>query len=309
MATVERIPISGMAQTYADAQLGDTFAMDRAGVMGKITYADLSASFINTLGVGTIQFATVAAGFARVTTPSGSRLDLQATAVADTHERTRLERNETSFVQQTGNSAGNTWVTDYSATIGAAGASFHGWRIDGALRFGISDNRTFLQSGAVVASDFIATNVADTHERLRIFKDTAGYGLQTVNAVGDSVITDYSVTVGASGATQHAFQIQGAQRLLVDVSGCTSPAFTLSSDARLKEDIRDLTEAERAAAAKIKTRTFIMKEDGQRKIGYIAQEVIAAMESEGLCAFEYGLVVDGETYAVNYDAINAFRLG
>ena len=33
------------------------------------------------------------------------------------------------------------------------------------------------------------------------------------------------------------------------------------------------------------------------------------MKSEGLCAFEYNLVSDGETYGVYYDAVNAFRLG
>lgn len=83
----------------------------------------------------------------------------------------------------------------------------------------------------------------------------------------------------------------------------------VSSDARLKENIADLTDAERRAASKIKTRTYTLKATGQKKVGYIAQEVIEAMASEGLDAFEYGLVTDGDTYGVDYDAINAFRLG
>jgi hypothetical protein len=51
-----------------------------------------------------------------------------------------------------------------------------------------------------------------------------------------------------------------------------------------------------------------MRDDGRKKIGYIAQEVIEAMASEGLCAFEYGLVSGEEMYGVDMDAINAFRL-
>ena len=52
-----------------------------------------------------------------------------------------------------------------------------------------------------------------------------------------------------------------------------------------------------------------MRDTGQRKVGYVAQEVIEAMASEGIDAFAYGLVTDGEFYGVDMDAINAFRLG
>jgi hypothetical protein len=79
----------------------------------------------------------------------------------------------------------------------------------------------------------------------------------------------------------------------------------VTSDARLKENIRSLNAAEMRAAAKIERRTFTI--NGKRKVGYIAQEIIEAMQSEGLCAFEYGLVSDGETYGVDYDAVTAFR--
>lgn len=83
----------------------------------------------------------------------------------------------------------------------------------------------------------------------------------------------------------------------------------VSSDARLKENIRELNEAERRAAAKIKPKTYTMRDSKKRKVGYIAQEIIEAMASEGLDAIEYGLVELGEDgfYGVDYNAVQAFR--
>lgn len=80
---------------------------------------------------------------------------------------------------------------------------------------------------------------------------------------------------------------------------------SVSSDARLKTEIADLTDAELRAAAKIKVRTFKM--GGKKRVGYVAQEIIEAMKSEGLDAFEYSLVFDGDFLSVDYDAVSAFR--
>lgn len=69
------------------------------------------------------------------------------------------------------------------------------------------------------------------------------------------------------------------------------------SDARQKTDIEDVDVALMRAWSKISYKTFKMRSAVQEKgvnarvhIGLIAQEIIAAFESEGLDAFEYGIV-------------------
>jgi hypothetical protein len=199
------------------------------------------------------------------------------------------------------------------------------------------------------------TDATSTFAQTRLRRDNVSWAIQTASSAGVFVANDYIITHSATGATQHAWNIVGTERLRVTASGITvtgavsisggasitgtlqvnndilpitagvhdigdavlgrfatifltnSP--NVSSDARLKSEIADLTDAERRAAARMKTRTFTMIATGQRKVGYVAQEIIAAMEAEGLDAFAYGLVTDGETYGVDMDAINAFRLG
>lgn len=188
-----------------------------------------------------------------------------------------------------------------------------------------------------------------THNRTGFRRVGADFAITTRNDANSNVSVDYQITHGASGATEHSLRVTGTERLRVQASGIVvsgtvnantgltvggptlpdtsgvrdigsatlgrfasiflSNAPNVSSDARLKADIADLTDAERRAAARMKTRTFTMIATGQRKVGYVAQEIIAAMEAEGLDAFAYGLVTDGETYGVDMDAINAFRLG
>lgn len=176
--------------------------------------------------------------------------------------------------------------------------------------------------------DFKRQADADTHEVTSFTREANLFVMKTRTAADALVSTDYEAAVEADGVAEHVWSTRNVQRLSL-VTGTLRPitsgglalgsttrpfstAFLVSSpnitsDARLKADIADFTEAERRAAGKIKARTFTM--NGQKKIGYIAQEIIAAMASEGLCAFEYGLVTDGETYSVDMDAINAFRLG
>lgn len=66
-----------------------------------------------------------------------------------------------------------------------------------------------------------------------------------------------------------------------------------TSDERAKEDIRELSDAERAVAARCKglVRAFRFKgASGRIHFGMIAQEVAAAFEAEGLDPFAYGIV-------------------
>jgi hypothetical protein len=265
------------------------------------------------------------------------------------------------------NAADSAWISAFSistvaqwlGSVSTSALTSTGGNIDGtvigattpaAATFTGVTAPSFTATGAAAASmDYIATNEADTHERTRLDRNGADFRVTTRNNGGTLVAVDYAMTVGASGATQHAFRVTGTERLRVQSSGivvtgsvnagagltiggptlpdtsgvrdigsstlgrfatiflANSP--NVSSDARLKSDIGDLTDAERRAAARMKTRTFTMIATGQRKVGYVAQEIIAAMQAEGLDAFAYGLVSDGETYGVDMDAINAFRLG
>jgi hypothetical protein len=84
---------------------------------------------------GSTAFNTLVAGFARIQSAAASRLDLQATSVADTHERTRLVRDTTAFRHQTANSGATVAVDDYVAAIGASGATSHTWKVEDVVRF------------------------------------------------------------------------------------------------------------------------------------------------------------------------------
>lgn len=87
----------------------------------------------------------------------------------------------------------------------------------------------------------------------------------------------------------------------------------VSSDARLKEDFADYTEADLAAARKIRGKSFRLKESGRSSSGYVAQEIIDAFVEAGADAarpFELGLVAEGEDgfLGVHYELVNALIL-
>ena len=100
-----------------------------------------------------------------------------------------------------------------------------------------------------------------------------------------------------------------------------------TSDAREKQQVRELSEVERAVALRLKSliRAFKFndaveaKGDGARiHFGVMAQEVKAAFEAEGLAPFDYALlcydewldeVRPGNRYGVRYDELLAFILG
>jgi hypothetical protein len=193
------------------------------------------------------------------------------------YSRSYFERSPGTFSLNTARGDNGAFIsTDIEVTVGASGATAYSFRHQGSERLRVANSPAVTVTGSLSASG----------------SGTFTGGLNT-NAIftltGNPNIGDASL--GRFGTI-----------FLVN-------APNVSSDARLKDEVRDLNGAERRAAAKIKTRTFIMRDGGQRKIGYIAQEIIEAMASEGLDAFEYGLVSDGETYGVDMDAVNAFRLG
>jgi len=115
-----------------------------------------------------------------------------------------------------------------------------------------------------------------------------------------------------------------------------------TSDARVKTDVRDLTEAERAVAARVKglIRAFRYTDAVDQKgsaarthFGVMAQEVADAFAAEGLDAMAYGIVcydawdeqpalVDeatgetieparpaGDSWGIRYDELMAFLMG
>ena len=105
-----------------------------------------------------------------------------------------------------------------------------------------------------------------------------------------------------------------------------------TSDERLKEQIRELSDAERRVSVKVKglVKAFKFKHavaakggDARFHIGVIVQEVIAAFESEGLDPFDYGIVCydhwdqeladdgsvaieAGDVYSIRYEELLAF---
>lgn len=106
-----------------------------------------------------------------------------------------------------------------------------------------------------------------------------------------------------------------------------------TSDARLKEQIRELSDAERQVAVKVKglIKAFKFKhaiaakgiDTARTHVGVIVQEVITAFESEGLDPFDYGIVCydtwdqeladdgsvaieAGDVYSIRYEELLAF---
>lgn len=223
------------------------------------------------------------------------------------------------------------------ATQDADAVNIDGGAIDGAV-IGANTPAAATFTGATLTGNapallFVEQDANDAFEQTYIDAQDGQLRFITRSSTGTVVSIDHTMTKGASGVTSWTWRIADAlttgilefEPLGFGASvfgpaagtiqlGSSSARFSgiflsaspnVSSDARLKDGIRDLNDAERRAAAKISPRTFTM--NGQRKVGYIAQEIIEAMASEGLDAFEYGLVTDGETYGVDYDAIAAFR--
>lgn len=93
-----------------------------------------------------------------------------------------------------------------------------------------------------------------------------------------------------------------------------------TSDERKKQDIRELSEKEKAVAVSLKSLVKAFRfnnaveqkgDDARIHVGVIAQEVIAAFEAEGLDPMRYGIVCydeweDGNSYGIRYEELLAF---
>ena len=95
---------------------------------------------------------------------------------------------------------------------------------------------------------------------------------------------------------------------------------TVSSDRNAKQQIRELTEAEKVVAGKCKKLVRAYKlnaevaDKGERAkthIGAIAQDVVEAFDTEGLNALDYGIVEQDENgkYSIRYAELLAFIIG
>lgn len=186
---MSRKPISQLNTTYTDTQDGDTLPLDRGGAIGKITFLSFFNGILAKLATGTTSFGTIVAGFGRITTASATSFDLQATATADTHERTRFFRDTTSFRQQTANSGATSTVDDYIATIGASGATKHAWSVAGVERFAFDDDSyTFANSTQALAGLGIVST-AGSPSVIRIGNVRIQVGGGTTNGSGQLAVT------------------------------------------------------------------------------------------------------------------------
>lgn len=70
------------------------------------------------------------------------------------------------------------------------------------------------------------------------------------------------------------------------------------SDKRIKHNIRDISEAEKKVAQKLKSsfKVFNKNKSNKLSIGVIAQEVISFFEEEGLSAFDYSVIESEKRY-------------
>jgi hypothetical protein len=306
MALTPKALLDAGIASYTTLQDGDLLYTERSGAAGKTTYlqlrndlatrtfptwtatsADINGGTIDGTVIGGASaaagtFTNITASFGTITSAAASAVDFITSDVANTHERTRIGRNTTGFIFQTLSSTGAVAATDYFMTVGATGATAHTFYLNNSPAMELTGSGlTVVGPGTFTGVlNFVGGNV------------TGGLLAQNINPAASG-----TYRLGAGGALP-------ARWLGIALS--TDP--DVSSDARLKHDIADLTEAERRAAAKIRVRTYRLNDTGEKHVGYIAQEIIEAMKSEGLCAFEYNLVSDGETYGVHYDAVNAFRM-
>lgn len=162
------------------------------------------------------------------------------------------------------------------------------------------------------SSGFSGKRDTDNHPRV-----TVDYTLGRL-LIGDgaSAPTDYIGPLGSSFATSRSWvpSVDNA-KTLGDGSFRWSVVYAATgtintSDARDKDDIRPLSDKEKAVGASLRKliRAYKWKDGAEGTyVGVIAQDVIAAFEAEGLNAHDYGIVNSaGERLGVRYDQIYAF---
>ncbi|MGU9895515.1 tail fiber domain-containing protein, partial [Klebsiella pneumoniae] len=143
--------------------------------------------------------------------------------------------------------------------------------------------------------------------------DGAGYGSLVMYASVAGVATAVAEFY-ANGSTTGLRPVDTAQTLgnssLPWRNIYSANAVTVVSDRDKKKDFRDVDDALVRAVSKLKPQQFRLKNsDDKWVIGYIAQDVVAAFESEGLSAFEYSVVERGDDgyLALQYEQISILK--
>jgi len=181
-------------------------------------------------------------------------------------------------------------------------------------------------------------HVAGASEAIRMQHDNAYIsGYNSANTVRNGYLqfsgAGTTLAADAGGSANLVFSTNSANRLIIEVGGAVRPgatqaqtlgsatyrwstiysdqALNVSSDERLKADVQDLTEAETRVAKRLKglVKTYrLLARPDKKRIGVIAQEVVAAFEAEGLDALDYEVVSMGEDgmYAVCYEPLTLF---
>lgn len=83
--------------------------------------------------------------------------------------------------------------------------------VEGAIQ-----GTNLISTGTGPKFDFIKTDDADTHERTRLLRGADTFKIATRDSTGSAVSSDYEITIGANGATQHEFNIEGASAATID---------------------------------------------------------------------------------------------
>lgn len=298
MALTPKALLDAGIASYTTLQDGDLLYTERSGAAGKTTYlqlrndlatrtfptftatsADINGGTIDGTVIGSASaaagtFTTVTAQSVTLARDNPQLFFNDTSGSGGTHQQTYFERGNDAFSISTANSAGSFVAVNYRIGLNASGSTAHTFFIGGSTAAELTASGLTVVGAGTFTSGISASGQSE---------------MRTILPQADATYDLGSL----------AFTRRWANIYLIN-----SPS--VSSDGRLKDEIADLTKAELRAAAKIKVRTFKM--GGKKKVGYIAQEIIEAMKSEGLDAFEYSLVMDGDFLSVDYDAVNAFRM-
>lgn len=256
---------------------------------------------------------------------------------------------------------GEAWYESYQPS--RKGADFDMRIDDGALyrwRFGTVTGATLSQSGLTFASGTYPTglNIESQSGELRIVSPSAGIQSSSddvnIRAASGKAIRlredDVTMaTVLVTGITSYGTStiIKPWEDNIASVGTASARCSVVyagtgtinTSDADEKDEFREISEKEKLVAKKLKIQAFKFKdairnkgsENARWHFGVVAQEVISAFESEGLNAFDYGLVCydeweateeekdkegiviqeakpAGKRYGVRYDELSMFIL-
>lgn len=216
-----------------------------------------------------------------VSTSSDAVIDLRRTDDFNSHEITRLGRENNLFTIKTRTNTGAFVATDYEMTVGSGGATEHSFRTAGTERFEIGT------AGTIVRNGFLLVQGATTLD----------------GAVEAGTIIPRADNAESLGSANPFRRWQSIYLV-------NSPIVT--SDARLKVEIGNVAAAECRVADRIEVRRYKMADDpdGPWRFGAIAQDVIAAFEAEGLDWQDYAIVTGSETggYGIAYDELQNLKL-